>query len=59
MRTEFGQKMIVIACPDQGAGTDPEALGLAFHHQGPTFIFMHTVKLLQTWLIETETTKQF
>ena len=23
---------------DQGDGTDPEALGLAFPHQGPTFI---------------------
>ena len=47
--------VIVIACPDQGAGTDPEALGLAFHHQGLTFIFVHIVKLLRTWLIETET----
>ena len=27
-----------IAYPDRGAGNDPEALGLAFHHQGPTFI---------------------
>ena len=26
--------IIVIACLDQGEGTDPEALGLAFHHQG-------------------------
>ena len=24
--------------PDWGADNDPEALGLAFHHQGPTFI---------------------
>ena len=23
---------------DRGAGNDPEALGIAFHHQGPTFI---------------------
>ena len=23
---------------DQGKGTDPEALGLAFHHPSPTFI---------------------
>ena len=30
--------IIVIACPNQGEGTDPEALELAFHHQGPTFI---------------------
>ena len=30
--------MIVVACPDQCEGTDSEALGLAFHHQGPTFI---------------------
>ena len=30
--------IIFVACPDQGKGTDPEALGLAFHHQGPTFI---------------------
>ena len=28
----------VVACPDYGEGTDPEALRLAFHHQGPTFI---------------------
>ena len=30
------KQMIVMACPDQGAGSDPETLGLAFHHQGPT-----------------------
>ena len=30
--------IIVVACPDQGEGINPEALGLAFHHQGPTFI---------------------
>ena len=29
---------IVVACPDQYEGTDQEGLGLAFHHQGPTFI---------------------
>ena len=29
---------LVVALPDRGAGNDPEALGLAFHHQGPTFI---------------------
>ena len=23
---------------DHGEDTDPEALGLSFHHQGPTFI---------------------
>ena len=34
--------MVVIACPDQGAGN---ALGLAFLHQGPAFIFVHIVKL--------------
>ena len=28
--------IIVVPCLDQGAGNDPEALGLAFH-QGPTF----------------------
>ena len=27
----------VVACPHQGIGNDPEALGLAFH-QGPAFI---------------------
>ena len=26
------------AYPDQGAGNDPEPLGLALHHHGPTFI---------------------
>ena len=39
--------MIVIACPDEGVGTDPEALGLAFHHQGPTFILIE--KLHCSW----------
>ena len=43
----------VVACPDWGSGNDPEALGLAFNDQDPTFI-MHIVKLLQTWLIKTE-----
>ena len=27
---------MVVACPDQGAGNDPEAFGLTLH-QGPTF----------------------
>ena len=30
--------IIVVAWPDHGAGNDPEALGLALHHHGPTFI---------------------
>ena len=34
---------LAVACPDQGTGNDPEALGVAFH-QGPTLI----VQLLQT-----------
>ena len=29
---------IAVACPDQGAGNDPERLGLAFCHQGSTLI---------------------
>ena len=29
--------LVVVACPDRGAGNDPEALGLAFH-QGLSFI---------------------
>ena len=44
------QRIICVGCPD----TDLEALGLAFHGQGPTFINAYTVKLLQTWLIKTE-----
>ena len=44
MSKEKKPSIIVVACPDQGEGTDTEALGLAFHHQGPTFI----VKLLHT-----------
>ena len=49
------QKLIlVVACPDRGEGNDLETLGLVFHHQCPSFINMHFVKLLQTWLIETE-----
>ena len=31
-------KKQVTACPDQGGGRDQEALGLAFHLQGPTLI---------------------
>ena len=53
--------MTCIICFNQYESTDPEALGLAFHRQGPAFIiiiiyfyFLHTVKLLQTWLMETE-----
>ena len=33
--------MTVVAFPDRGAGNDPQALGLAFHHQGPTFINLY------------------
>ena len=51
----------IVAFPDQGSGTDPEALGLAlivvaFPDQGSGtdpealgLIVMHIVKLLQTW----------
>ena len=39
--------------PDQGACNDPETWGLVVQHQGSTFINA-CVKLLQTWLIETE-----
>ena len=28
---------IVVASNDRGARNDPEDIGLAFHHQGPTF----------------------
>ena len=37
--------IIVVACPDGGAGIDPEALGLAIH-QGPTFINAYNIYLL-------------
>ena len=30
--------IIVVAQPDWGAGNDPKPLGLAFHHQGSTFL---------------------
>ena len=30
--------IIVVAYPDCGAGNDPEHLGLAFYHQGPTLL---------------------
>ena len=30
--------IIVVAWPDHGAGDDPETLGLALHHHGPTYI---------------------
>ena len=30
--------MIAVASRDRGAGNDPEALGLALHYHGPTFI---------------------
>ena len=42
--------IIVVAWPDHSAGHNPEALELAFHHQGPTLIIMHIVKLLRTWV---------
>ena len=29
---------MVVVCPDFGAGNEPEALELALHHLGPTFI---------------------
>ena len=37
--------IIIVACPDRSTCNDswPEALGLAFHHQGPT---LFNVKLL-------------
>ena len=45
--------LIVVASPDRVVCNDPEALEIAFHHQGPTFINA-IVRLLQTWFIETE-----
>ena len=30
--------IIVVAQPDHGAGNAPKSLGLAFHHQGSTFL---------------------
>ena len=45
--------IIVVACPDRGAGNDPEALGLACPPKA-LHSLMQVVKLLQTWLIETE-----
>ena len=51
--------VIVVACPDQGAGNDPEVLGLAFH-QGSSFITnlekikvmfsVHEIVYLSVWL---------
>ena len=32
------QNIIVVACPDQGPGHDPEALRLLAFYQGLTFI---------------------
>ena len=29
---------MIVACPDRGTGNYPEALELAFYHQGCTFI---------------------
>ena len=56
--------IIAVSWPDCGVCNDPVPLGLAFHHQGSTFInaycqaamnlSMHVVNPLQTWLIETE-----
>ena len=42
--------IIIVACPDQGTGNDPEALGL-LHHLGPTLVNTLIVNLLQTWLM--------
>ena len=38
MSKKLQNSTVVVACFDQGADNDPKALGLAFHHQGPTFI---------------------
>ena len=40
--------IIVAKCPDQGERTDPEALGLAFHHQRPTF---HHSQFIAFWVM--------
>ena len=37
-RANEQKSIIVVAYPDRGAVNDPGALGLAFHHQGLTFI---------------------
>ena len=43
------------AYPDRGAGNDPEPLGFSSHFTTKALhSLMHLVKLLQTWLIETE-----
>ena len=47
------EPIIAAAYPDQGVGSDPEPLGLPYHHQGLTFINAY-IKLLQTWFNETE-----
>ena len=44
--------IIFVAFPDWSASNDPEALELNFS-QG-LHSFVHVVKLLQTWLIETK-----
>ena len=56
--------IIAVSWSDCGVGNDPIPSGLAFHHQGSTFInaycpaamnlSMHVVKPQQTWLVETE-----
>ena len=40
LRWVSGQKniIIVVACPDRGAGNDSKPLGLAFHHQGSALL---------------------
>ena len=43
--------MIVVACCEEGAGNDSEALELAFYQAQHSLT--HLVKLLQIWLIET------
>ena len=45
--------MIVVAYLDRGPGHDPEALRLAFHHLGPTFIHAYC-QAVTNWLIETK-----
>ena len=35
------KRIIFLACLDVDAGNNPEALGLVFHHQCPTFINAH------------------
>ena len=52
MSTGAKNSIMIAAYPDPGEGNDPEALGLTFHHKGPTFINAYIYCQAATHLVD-------